>query len=59
MTRVTVDASRCEGHALCQAAAPDVFEVDDDGVARVRHDPVPATLIRQAEAGVRVSPSRP
>jgi ferredoxin len=56
MTRITVDGSRCEGHGLCQAAAPDVFEVDDDGVARVRHDPVPATLMSQAEAGVRVCP---
>lgn len=56
MTRVTVDGSRCEGHALCQAAAPDVFEVDDDGVAHVRPDPVPETLMSQAEAGVRACP---
>jgi ferredoxin len=57
MTRVTVDGSRCEGHGLCQATAPDVFEVDDDdGIARVRHDPVPTTLMSQAEAGVRVCP---
>lgn len=56
MTRVTVDASRCEGHGLCQATAPDVFEVDDDGVARLRHEPVPEPLIRQAEAGVRACP---
>jgi len=56
MTRITVDAFRCEGHGLCQDTAPDVFEVDDDGVARVQHDPVPETLVRQAEAGVRVCP---
>lgn len=56
MTRVTVDGSRCEGHGLCQATAPDVFEVDDDDIARVRHDPVPETLMSQAEAGVRACP---
>ena len=56
MIRVTVDAVRCEGHGLCQDSAPDVFEVDDEGVAHVRHDPVPETLTRRAEAGVRVCP---
>lgn len=56
MIRVTVDTFRCEGHGLCQDIAPDVFEVDDDGVARVQQDPVTETLIRQAEAGVRVCP---
>jgi ferredoxin len=58
MTRVIVDASRCEGHGLCQATAPDVFEVDDDGVARVRHNPMPETLIRQAEGACACVPSR-
>ncbi|AEA29002.1 phthalate 3,4-dioxygenase ferredoxin subunit (plasmid) [Pseudonocardia dioxanivorans CB1190] len=32
---VRADAERCEGHANCLAAAPDVFGLDDDGVVRV------------------------
>lgn len=28
--RVVVDWNRCESNALCMAAAPDVFELQDD-----------------------------
>ncbi len=54
--RVIVDETRCEGHGQCQSAAPDVFELNDDGVSVVLHDPIPDALRRQAEAGVRVCP---
>lgn len=56
MRRITVNEARCEGHGLCEDAAPEVFEIDDDGVAHVRHDPVPDALVSRAEAGVRVCP---
>lgn len=29
--RIEVDADRCEGHAMCEAIAPDYFVVDDAG----------------------------
>lgn len=29
--RFTVDAALCAGHGTCQAIAPDVFDIDDDG----------------------------
>ncbi|NEC26372.1 ferredoxin [Streptomyces sp. SID8111] len=29
--RVTVDRSRCNGLGVCEAFAPEVFEVDDNG----------------------------
>ncbi|MCK0091787.1 ferredoxin [Rhodococcus sp. F64268] len=29
--RVEVDSDRCVGHGLCEATAPDVFEVGDGG----------------------------
>lgn len=28
--KVKVDLDRCEGHGRCQAAAPEVFRVEDD-----------------------------
>jgi ferredoxin len=56
LIRVSVDESRCEGHGLCEAAAPGVFELGDDGFAAVLLDPVPDDLIGQAEAGVRLCP---
>ena len=54
--RVLADRERCEGHGLCVASAPDVFDLDDDAVVSVRHDPVPSVLESQAEAGARVCP---
>ena len=30
-TKIKVDFDACEANALCEAFAPDVFEVDDDG----------------------------
>ena len=32
MTRIEVDADRCVSTGGCEALAPDVFEVGDDGV---------------------------
>lgn len=29
--KITVDLDVCEGHGQCEFAAPDVFEVTDDG----------------------------
>ncbi|WP_354670113.1 ferredoxin [Streptomyces sp. S.PNR 29] len=26
---------RCEGHAVCEAIAPEVFRVDDDGMVQL------------------------
>ena len=31
--RVVVDQERCGGHGRCIAVAPDLFDLDDDGVS--------------------------
>ncbi|MEE2031315.1 ferredoxin [Rhodococcus chondri] len=31
--KLTVDTSKCSGHARCYAVAPDVFDIDDLGYA--------------------------
>ena len=36
MTRVEVDRERCVGSGGCEALAPDLFEVGDDGIVDVR-----------------------
>jgi ferredoxin len=33
---VKVDADKCQGHARCHALAPELFELDEFGNARVR-----------------------
>ncbi|MCM6772553.1 ferredoxin [Nocardia sp. CDC159] len=39
--RVVVNRELCVGHGLCEAAAPELFEVGDDGIARVLRPGVP------------------
>lgn len=38
MFHISVDTSRCQGHARCLAFAPDVFDFDDEGYAFVPDD---------------------
>lgn len=33
--RIDVDAQRCVGHGICEATAPELFELGADAVARV------------------------
>jgi ferredoxin len=52
--RVQVDPERCQGHNRCYALAPELFDVDEYGLASARNDgEVPAGLedkARLAEA---------
>lgn len=42
--KVTVDKDLCIGCGACEVTCPEVFEVGDDGVARVKLEPVPQKL---------------
>jgi ferredoxin len=53
MTRVVVDRERCMSSGVCEMAAPEVFELDDDGVLQVRQ---PADL-PDVETAVRACPT--
>ena len=45
MSRVQVDRDRCVGSGVCESLAPEVFEIDDDGVLQVlREEPAPDDL---------------
>lgn len=54
--KVTVDPDRCEGHAKCQAAAPQVFALGDDDISRVLVDEVPASLKESVDRAIRFCP---
>jgi ferredoxin len=56
MARVMVDHDRCEGHGLCEQAAPQELWMDDEGTPHPRHDQVPADLMPAAQAAVRACP---
>jgi ferredoxin len=54
--RVEVDRSRCEGHGMCEEAAPEIFQLDEDGELRILQPQVPPELERKALAAVRLCP---
>jgi ferredoxin len=42
--KATVDESTCTGCGLCADLCPEVFELGDDNLAKVKVNPVPANL---------------
>jgi ferredoxin len=55
--RVVVDLDLCLGHAQCEDAAPEVFEVQDDGYAHVLVEHPGPDLQPQVEEAVRRCPT--
>jgi ferredoxin len=56
--RVTVDAERCQGHALCVMFGPDIFSLDEFGQARVAGPLVPPGLEDAVRAAAGRCPER-
>ena len=56
MVRIEVDRDRCEGHGMCEATAPEVYRLDDDGELEILLEDLPPDLRLKAEAGARVCP---
>ncbi len=56
--RVVVDFDLCESNALCMTAAPEVFEVRDDGFLYVLQDEPPDELRAKVEEAVRRCPKQ-
>jgi ferredoxin len=55
--RVWIDPDKCQGHNRCQALAPELFEVDEVGLARAKGDGlVPPELEQRALLAVRNCP---
>ncbi|QZT62210.1 ferredoxin [Mycolicibacterium austroafricanum] len=56
--RVEVDEDLCQGHAMCELEAPDVFRVPKRGVVEIT-DPEPPDELREAvELAVEMCPTR-
>lgn len=45
--RIVVDRTRCTGLGMCEAEAPDVFEVQDDGTLVILNE-TPGADVREA-----------
>ncbi len=49
--KVVVDTDRCGGHGLCEAIAPEYFEVQSNGLSKsLRDDIDPADLVDVEDA---------
>jgi ferredoxin len=56
--RVVVDWNLCESNALCMAAAPEVFEVQDDDTLLVLQETPDETLRGNVEDAIHACPKR-
>ena len=56
--KVVVDFDKCQSNALCMAAAPEVFEVRDDGFLYILDENPPESLRAKVEEAVRNCPTQ-
>lgn len=58
MSRVQVDRDRCVGSGACEALAPEVFELDDDGVLMLHREEPDADQLDAVRDAVQACPTR-
>lgn len=56
--RAHVDTDVCIGSGVCEASAPDLFEVTDEGTSHVLVDGVPADRVEAARQAAADCPTR-
>lgn len=56
--KVSLDTEKCTGHARCNATAPQVYDLDDDGYCAIKELVVPAGLEEAARVGAAACPER-
>jgi ferredoxin len=56
--KVALDRKRCEGHGMCESAAPELFTLDEAGelIAHFDGREIPEGLEESARDAVRVCP---
>ena len=55
--RIVVDRDKCTGLGMCEAEAPDLFEVKDDGTLQVLMERPSEDLRAELEAAVESCPT--
>lgn len=56
--RVEADLDLCQGHAMCQLEAPEIFDVPKRGTVTILDQTPPARLRVQVESAVRSCPTQ-
>jgi ferredoxin len=55
--KVVVDRDKCVGLGICEATAPDVFEIDDDGALMILADDIAPDQLGAVRAAVDGCPT--
>ena len=55
--KIAVDRDLCQGHAVCQSEAPEVFAVEDKGQVQLLDENPPDSLRGQVEMAVNYCPT--
>ena len=55
--RIVVDRDLCQGHAVCESEAPEVFAVPKTGQVDVRNERPPEELRTKVELAVKYCPT--
>ena len=56
--KIVVDYDLCEGNAMCQGTAPDIFRVDDSGQVKLLQEHPPESARAKVEDAVRGCPTQ-
>jgi ferredoxin len=56
--KIKLDSEMCQGHGRCYDVAPELFEPDDVGYAKVIRADVPPELVEHARQAERSCPER-
>jgi len=56
--RIVVDFDLCQSHALCTEAAPEIFEITEDGFLNVKIEQPDEKLRAKAQRAVAVCPTQ-
>ncbi|WP_234544212.1 ferredoxin [Streptomyces shenzhenensis] len=54
--KIVLDRPRCEGHGLCEEAAPQLMHLDDDGELVLDLEEIDGGDVALAKAAARVCP---
>ncbi|WP_433343121.1 ferredoxin [Streptomyces sp. CA-253872] len=54
--RIVLDRARCEGHGLCEEAAPELIHLDDEGELVIDQEKLTEAEAPDGRAAARVCP---
>jgi sterol 14-demethylase len=55
---IKVDRQLCQGHSMCVGEAPELFELDAEGLARVKTENISASLLEKAQKAGQFCPNK-